>query len=220
MTGVRCMAQPAKAQEPSMEEILASIRRIIADDDVARPQARASEPVAKAEAAKAFPSARPVAAAFPAAKEPAMAQEEAEAMLAAVEAEEDKLDEEDEPEQSDILDLTEDMATAPPPRSPTLHRIEPDRGVVFREASRQPPARPAMASSDPPLLSPAATSAVNAAFGTLAHSVPVRNAKTLEDLVREMLRPMLKAWLDDNLPTLVEGLVRAEIERVSRGHAG
>ena len=202
-----------------MEEILASIRRIIADDDAAKPQARASEPVAKAEAAKALPSARPVATAFPAAKEPAMAQEEAEAMLAAVEAEEDKLDEEDEPEPSDILDLTEDMATAPPPKSPTLHRIEPDRGVVFREA-RQPPARPVMASSDPPLLSPAATSSVNAAFGTLAHSVPVQNVKTLEDLVREMLRPMLKAWLDDNLPTLVERLVRAEIERVSRGHAG
>ena len=36
-------------------------------------------------------------------------------------------------------------------------------------------------------------------------------------LVREMLRPMLKVWLDDNLPSLVERLVRAEIERVSRG---
>src|ERR1700751_5303431 len=123
MTGVRCMAQPAKAQEPTMEEILASIRRIISDDDAAKPQARAAEPVAKAEAAKALPSARPAAAAFPAAKEPAIAQEEARAMLAAVEAEEDKLDEEDESESSEILDLTEDMATASPPKSPILHRI-------------------------------------------------------------------------------------------------
>ena len=40
---------------------------------------------------------------------------------------------------------------------------------------------------------------------------------SLEDLVREMLKPMLKAWLDDNLPNMVERLVRAEIERVSRG---
>jgi cell pole-organizing protein PopZ len=39
----------------------------------------------------------------------------------------------------------------------------------------------------------------------------------VDELVREMLRPMLKAWLDDNLPSLVERLVRAEIERVSRG---
>ena len=43
------------------------------------------------------------------------------------------------------------------------------------------------------------------------------NARTLEDLVKEMLRPMLKSWLDDNLPGLVERIVRAEIERVSRG---
>jgi cell pole-organizing protein PopZ len=43
------------------------------------------------------------------------------------------------------------------------------------------------------------------------------NARTLEDLVKDMLKPMLKSWLDDNLPTMVERLVRAEIERVSRG---
>ena len=43
------------------------------------------------------------------------------------------------------------------------------------------------------------------------------NARTLEDLVKEMLRPMLKSWLDDNLPSLVERIVRDEIERVSRG---
>ena len=43
------------------------------------------------------------------------------------------------------------------------------------------------------------------------------NARTLEDLVKEMLRPMLKSWLDDNLPGMVERIVKAEIERVSRG---
>ena len=53
----------------------------------------------------------------------------------------------------------------------------------------------------------------------LAQTVLVQNARTLEDLVREMLRPMLKVWLDDNLPGLVERLVRAEIERVSRGRS-
>ena len=47
----------------------------------------------------------------------------------------------------------------------------------------------------------------------------LQNARTLEDLVRDMLRPMLKSWLDDNLPSVVERLVRAEIERVSRGRA-
>ena len=49
------------------------------------------------------------------------------------------------------------------------------------------------------------------------HTVLGNNARTLEDLVKEMLRPMLKAWLDDNLPSMVERIVRAEIERVSRG---
>ena len=47
----------------------------------------------------------------------------------------------------------------------------------------------------------------------------VQNARTLEDLVKEMLAAAAQGWLDDNLPGLVERLVRAEIERVSRGRA-
>ena len=70
------------------------------------------------------------------------------------------------------------------------------------------------------LLSPATSAAVDSAFNSLAQTVLVQNARTLEDLVREMLRPMLKSWLDDNLPGMVERLVRAEIERVSRGRMG
>ncbi len=63
------------------------------------------------------------------------------------------------------------------------------------------------------------SAAVDSAFNALAQTVLVQNARTLEDLVREMLRPMLKSWLDDNLPGMVERLVRAEIERVSRGRS-
>ena len=90
-------------------------------------------------------------------------------------------------------------------------------------ATPMPPPAPApscakpAAPSEAALLSPRATAAVDLAFNTLAHTVLVQNSRTLEDLVREMLKPMLKAWLDDNLPNLVERLVRAEIERVSRG---
>jgi cell pole-organizing protein PopZ len=69
------------------------------------------------------------------------------------------------------------------------------------------------------LMSSATSAAVDSAFNALAQTVLVQNARTLEDLVREMLRPMLKVWLDDNLPGLVERLVRAEIERVSRGRS-
>src|SRR6202042_632161 len=72
----------------------------------------------------------------------------------------------------------------------------------------------------PRLLSTETSAAVDSAFNTLAHTVLVQNARTLEDLVKEMLRPMLKAWLDDNLPGMVERLVRSEIERVSRGRMG
>ena len=67
------------------------------------------------------------------------------------------------------------------------------------------------------MLSRATVSAVESAFNSLASTVLSNNARTLEDLVKEMLRPMLKSWLDDNLPGLVERIVKAEIERVSRG---
>jgi cell pole-organizing protein PopZ len=67
------------------------------------------------------------------------------------------------------------------------------------------------------LLSPEKSAAVSGAFGTLTHSLLGQNARTLEDLVAEMLQPMLKSWLDDNLPGLVERMVQEEIERVSRG---
>jgi uncharacterized protein len=69
---------------------------------------------------------------------------------------------------------------------------------------------------DAPLLSPRTTAAVDTAFNSLTHTVLSQGPRTLEDLVREMLKPMLKAWLDAHLPDMVERLVRAEIERVSR----
>jgi len=67
------------------------------------------------------------------------------------------------------------------------------------------------------LLSREATAAVDTAFNTLAQTVKKHEA-TLEDVVRETLRPVLKSWLDENLPSLVERMVQAEIERVARGH--
>jgi hypothetical protein len=66
------------------------------------------------------------------------------------------------------------------------------------------------------LLSRQATAAVGSAFNTLTETVK-KHEPTLEDEVRETLRPMLKSWLDENLPRLVEQMVQAEIERVTRG---
>jgi cell pole-organizing protein PopZ len=191
------MSQPAKAQEPTMEEILASIRRIIADDDAAKPAP---------PAAKAAPS--------PAAKN---SQDDIDAMLAGFDAVEAEAPAEAPSAAPDVLELTESMQA-----KPAFNTIEGPPDVVFSEPP--PPVRPPAPPLDEPepfperpLLSPRTTAAVDMAFNSLAHTVLVQNSRTLEDLVREMLKPMLKAWLDDNLPNMVERLVRAEIERVSRG---
>jgi cell pole-organizing protein PopZ len=75
----------------------------------------------------------------------------------------------------------------------------------------------APAREDRNLLSTQSDAAVSGAFNALAHTILAQNARTLEDVVVDLLRPMLSDWLDDNLPPLVERLVREEIERVSRG---
>jgi uncharacterized protein len=66
------------------------------------------------------------------------------------------------------------------------------------------------------LLSREATAAIGSAFNTLTETVK-KHEPTLEDVARETLRPMLKSWLDENLPRVAEGMVQAEIERVARG---
>src|SRR3989442_13506566 len=122
------MSQPAKAQEPSMEEILASIRRIIADDDQAKPEK--PEPAPK-PAAVAPPPAEPPAP-KPAVPEPAaMSQDDIDAMLSSFEQPAAAATPEPEP---DVLDLTEAMAT-PEPATPAFRTIgEPD--LMFAEEAQ------------------------------------------------------------------------------------
>ena len=67
------------------------------------------------------------------------------------------------------------------------------------------------------ILSAEANASVASAFQALSTSVQMASAEAIDRQVRDMLRPMLKQWLDDNLPVMVERLVRAEIERVARG---
>jgi cell pole-organizing protein PopZ len=66
------------------------------------------------------------------------------------------------------------------------------------------------------LLSRQATAAVGSAFNTLTEAVK-KHEPRLEDVVRETLRPMLKLWLDENLPRVVERMVQEEVERITRG---
>ena len=115
------------------------------------------------------------------------------------------------PPAAEVLDLTEAMAapTPPPGPAPSFRTIDAASDVVFTTRPEPQPERA--------LISSETIAAVDSAFNSLAHTVIGQNARTLEDLVKEMLRPMLKSWLDDNLPGMVERIVRAEIERVSRG---
>jgi uncharacterized protein len=199
------MGQPAKVHEPSMEEILASIRRIIADDDTAKaPPPKPASPPPRPTAAPPPPPLMEPSTPPP---EPAAAASESE----------------------DVPDLTESMA-APEPQEepPNFQTIDGQPDVIFSDVPPQsePPPRPpeespldtmAYRGSDRSLLSPSTSAAVDSAFNALAQTVLVHNARTLEDLVREMLRPLLKSWLDDNLPSLVERIVKAEIDRVAHG---
>jgi uncharacterized protein len=141
----------------------------------------------------------------------------------------------------DVFELTDEMAVPTPPPAPpapplprpkaaepAFQKVESEDDLEFAESAasraihRPPVYAPSPAGAPPAgshqaILSQSTVSAVESAFNTLANTVLSNNARTLEDLVREMLRPMLKSWLDDNLPGLVERIVKAEIERVSRG---
>ena len=68
-----------------------------------------------------------------------------------------------------------------------------------------------------PLISTQTNQSVSAAFDALSASLAQQSAELAENATREILRPMLKAWLDEHLPSMVERLVRAEIQRVARG---
>lgn len=84
-------------------------------------------------------------------------------------------------------------------------------------APRRPAFEPAAESAAVSLLSSETGALVARSFGELAEAVDGAQRRSLDEIAEELLRPMLREWLDDNLPTLVERLVREEIERVARG---
>jgi|CXWL01.1.fsa_nt_gi cell pole-organizing protein PopZ len=150
------MALQEPQAEPSMEEILASIRRIISEEE----QAPAPEPVLDLTQTEA----------------PAVAEED------------------------DIVFETVDEP-APAPRAP-VHAAVPTAPAPAMEA----------------ILSAPTASAAAGSLARLAGTLRIADitGQTVEGVVRELLKPMLKDWLDQNLPAIVESRVEAELERIAR----
>ena len=178
---------PAGGQDQSMDDILASIRRILNEDEAAAQAAEAAE-VAQPEAPTAEEPEAPPPPRAPApefAPPPIAPSPPPPAARSGPEP----------------LDLTADMLVSPPVQAASAPRMAMD------DASG--------------LIAPAAAAAAAASVGSLLRAVSsergsqvYRGGPSIEDLVREEIRPILKDWLDHHLPPLVERLVRAEIERV------
>jgi hypothetical protein len=182
------------SQEPTMEEILASIRRIISEDDAPA-----------GEEAEAAPPEEPAGAAAPAVEpEPEPEPEpvaQPEPIAAAPPPEPEPVAEEDE-----ALELTEKVET------------HGDLDFVAAPQAQPEPAPAPAAAPVEALVSERAATAAASAFGQLSAAILMpRSDRTLEDVVRELLRPMLQDWLDTNLPGIVQQAVEAEVERIARG---
>ncbi len=153
--------------EPSMEEILASIRRIISEDE----EEPAHKPTPRIEPVRqAAPEpVRPIAAARPA------------PMNAA-------------------------------PAKPEPHFATEDVEMIRKNSAE------AMHDDDDGIIAERTADAASKAFMNLSQSVQVSDGRgrTLEDMVEEMIRPMIKDWLDANLATIVEEKVEEEVQRVAR----
>jgi uncharacterized protein len=116
----------------------------------------------------------------------------------------------------DPLELTEAMLVSPS-SNPVPEAADPPPVPVSMPAPAAEPPAPSASS----LLAPAVAAATAAALGELARAVagdraaPVsRGGTSIEDVVREEMRPMLKAWLDQHLPDMVETIVKAEIAKL------
>ena len=185
-----------KVNEPSMEDILASIRRIISDDQEvpppSEPQAPSSSPLKNVlDIAELHVS--PLVGTSP--NEPLLGPwSRGDAALA------------------DLISEAGSDSDWKGYGAPQEPKPEP---IVVPEPVLKAAAKPVPAVADV-LLSRETSASVSGAFDRLSETVRPAQPQTVEDLMKEMLRPMLKTWLDDNLPSLVERLVRAEIERVTR----
>lgn len=192
------------SQEPTMEEILASIRRIISEDD--NGGEAAAEPAAEAETDDDDDGAGDIEAVAdePVAEAPDIDEPVAEA--------------EPETDEDDALELTEKVDTVGDLDILASDEAEPEPAPVA-----EPEPEPVAAATPPPppvepLVSEHVADQAASAFGALSAAIAMPHSeRTLEDVVRELLRPLLQQWLDQNLPAIVQQTVDAEVERIARG---
>jgi cell pole-organizing protein PopZ len=198
--------------DPSMDDILASIRKIISDDE-ARAQVSGN----------AMPAAPPANMPY-------------ESRLTTGTRAGPTANREDVLLLTDLIEEPKLGTQSPEPEAPTplpLPRIDPVRASEMPQPSFDPPPAP-MQGFEPSLVASSVAGATASAFDRLNQVVEERKAapapeaapapglplgngsKTIEDLVKEMLRPMLKDWIDRSLPPMVERLVEREIARLTR----
>ena len=204
--------------EPSMEEILASIRRIISEDG---DEETAAAPEVAPEAVPDTVEEEDVLELTDEVQDDgtvvnvntgeAVAEEEPpEGFVEAFE-----LDEEEEVE-LEMVDAEEEPleeAVAEPEPVPLVeeHPVPEPADVLVAEAADR------LVSQNSAINSVSSLSALAAAVDTHRRAVdPSIGPRTIEDLVKDVMRPMIREWLDDNLPSLVERVVGREIERMTR----
>lgn len=193
--------------DPSMDDILASIRKIISDEE-ARTQSSGAAPAATKPLEPGPESTRPPSAVSD------------DVLLL-----------------TDPIDNDPNAAPAPPLRPAPVPPVAPvPTAAVPPSVSTAKPIAPVEPSvkqppADESIVEPGTAGLAASAFGRLSQAVqesfpqPVAsdpgpsvgpNGRNLEDIVKELLRPMLKEWLDKNLPTMVERFVEREIVRLTR----
>jgi cell pole-organizing protein PopZ len=166
------MSAQAPDQEPSIEEILASIRQIISDDDEGPPAASVEPERVVAPPPPPPPPPKP------------------------------------EPVREDVLVLKDPIA--------------PSRPDIVMEEAEDEPLPPPVQFHDDSIFTANAQEAAVTGFARLADNIAVDKRRhtaegvTLEDIVKDMLQPMLRIWLDDNLPPIIERLVEKELEKLAR----
>lgn len=248
------MSDQEAQQEPSMEEILASIRRIISEDGDEETAAAPEEAAAEVDAPEALadpePEPEPEVAEVAEEEEILELTDEEEVLELTDEVQDDgtvvnlntgeEVPEDDapdevveEPQAEDEEEIELEMVDSDEPtEEPEENIAEPEP-----EPEPQPEAEPEpvsiaepepvdalaaeaadrLVSENPAMNSVASLSALAAAVDTHRRAVdPSIGPRTIEDLVKDVMRPMIREWLDDNLPSLVERMVGREIERLTR----